>query len=129
MCTIKLKRTKYLFSETLGEGSVGGFKFVTLELPWKNNQRKVSCIPPGTYKGVKRTSPKYGLHVHILDVPGRDLILMHNANFVTQLEGCVAVGEAIKDINADGTVDIANSVKTLKKLVSLLPDSFTIVIE
>ena len=129
MCTIKLKRTKYLFNETLGEGQVGDFKFVTLELPWKNNQRKVSCIPPGTYKGVKRTSPKYGLHVHILDVPGRDLILMHNANYVTQLEGCVAVGEAIKDINADGTLDVTNSVKTLKKLVSLLPDSFTIVIE
>ena len=129
MCTIKLKRTKYLFNETLGEGQVGDFKFVTLELPWKNNQRRISCIPPGTYKGVKRTSPKYGLHVHILDVPGRDLILMHNANYVTQLEGCVAVGEAIKDINADGTLDVTNSVKTLKKLVSLLPDSFTIIIE
>lgn len=129
MCTIKLKRTKYLFNETLGEGQVGDFKFVTLELPWKNNQRKVSCIPPGTYKGVKRTSPKYGLHVHILDVPGRDLILMHNANYVTQLEGCIAVGESVKDINADGTLDVTNSVKTLKKLVSLLPDSFTIIIE
>ena len=129
MCTIKLKRTKYLFNETLGEGQVGDFKFVTLELPWKNNQRRISCIPPGTYKGVKRTSPKYGLHVHILDVPGRDLILMHNANYVTQLEGCVAVGEAIKDINADGTLDVTNSVKTLKKLVSLLPGSFTIIIE
>ena len=129
MCTIKLKRTKYLFNETLGEGQVGDFKFVTLELPWKNNQRRISCIPPGTYKGVKRTSPKYGLHVHILDVPGRDLILMHNANYVTQLEGCVAVGEAIRDINADGTLDVTNSVKTLKKLVSLLPDSFTIIIE
>ena len=54
---------------------------------------------------------------------------MHNANYVTQLEGCVAVGEAIKDINADGTLDVTNSVKTLKKLVSLLPDSFTIIIE
>ena len=129
MCTIKLKRTKYLFNETLGEGTVGNFRFVTLELPWKNNQRKVSCIPPGTYRGVKRTSPKYGLHVHILDVPGRDLILMHNANFVTQLEGCIAVGEEIRDINADGTLDITNSVKTLKKLVSLLPDSFAIIIE
>ena len=129
MCTIKLKRTKYLFNETLGEGQVGDFKFVTLELPWKNNQRRISCIPPGTYKGVKRTSPKYGLHVHILDVPGRDLILMHNANYVTQLEGCIAVGEEIRDINADGTLDVTNSVKTLKKLVSLLPDSFTIIIE
>lgn len=129
MCTIKLKRTKYLFNETLGEGQVGDFKFVTLELPWKNNQRRISCIPAGTYKGVKRTSPKYGLHVHILDVPGRDLILMHNANYVTQLEGCVAVGESVKDINADGTLDVTNSVKTLKKLVSLLPDSFTIIIE
>ena len=129
MCTIKLKRTKYLFNETLGEGQVGDFKFVTLELPWKNNQRRISCIPPGAYKGVKRTSPKYGLHVHILDVPGRDLILMHNANYVTQLEGCIAVGEEIRDINADGTLDVTNSVKTLKKLVSLLPDSFTIIIE
>ena len=129
MTTIRIKRLKYLFNETLGDGEVNGFKFKTLELPYKNNARKISCIPAGVYRGVRRTSPKYGDHVHITNVPGRDLILMHNANYVRQLEGCIAVGEDFKDIDGDKTVDVTNSVKTVKKLMSMLPNEFQIIIE
>jgi hypothetical protein len=100
------------------------YEFRTLELPWKNNKRSISCIPCGDYKVIKRTSKKYGNHFHILDVPDRDWILIHNLNFNYQTRGCVGVGDDLAYINDDNDIDITNSKKTLKKLYSLLPDKF-----
>ena len=96
------------------------FKCKTLELPWKDNNSSVSCIPNGEYYVKHRTSPKYGNHLHILDVPNRSYILMHNANFTHQLRGCVAVGRAFTDMDGDGLTDVTSSKATLKELVSLI---------
>ena len=96
----------------------------TLELPDKDNQSRVSCIPLGTYTVVKRKSVKFKDHFHVLDVPGRDLILLHNANFVRQLLGCVAVGLAHTDIDGDGLRDVTRSKSTMKDLNRILPDEF-----
>lgn len=104
------------------------FECKTLELPWKDNKKKESCIPRGTYKVVKRSSEKYKAHFHILDVPNRDYILIHPGNFRSQLLGCIAVGDSYSDISGDGHVDILNSKNTLAKLYSLLPDEFELTI-
>lgn len=104
------------------------FSCCTLELPWKDNKRKESCVPKGTYLVKKRTSDKYKEHFHLTNVQGRDLILVHNANFVKQLLGCIAVGESFKDISGDGKVDVLNSQKTLAKLYELMPDEFELTI-
>lgn len=62
----------------------------TIELPWKNNQARVSCIPEGTYELVKRWSPKFGRHWKVMDVPGRKDILIHPANeALRELKGCI----------------------------------------
>jgi hypothetical protein len=98
------------------------FRCFTLELPWKQNKPMVSAIPEGNYKIKKRNSPKYKDHLHILDVKDRSWILIHNANYVRQLNGCIAVGENRIDIDRDGLTDVTNSVATLKKLVDMLPD-------
>ena len=59
-------------------------------------------IPAGLYTVVKRKSAKYGWHFHILDVPNRSLILIHNEIINSyQLLGCVAVGKKHIDINKD----------------------------
>lgn len=100
------------------------FDCFTLELPNFGNKKKVSNIPIGKYKVVKRTSPKYGNHFHILDVPNRDYILIHQGNYYTQIEGCVLVGKELKDINKDGLKDVTNSVATMKILNDLLPNEF-----
>jgi len=96
----------------------------TLELPDKGNERRVSCIPEGEYEVIKRWSEKYGDHFHILDVPNRDYILIHNANYVDQLLGCVAVGLSHTDINGDGLRDVTRSKSTLKDMNRILPDKF-----
>jgi hypothetical protein len=63
----------------------------TIELPWRQNQRCVSCIPEGTYTLKKRRSNRFGLHLEVLNVPNRNFILFHPANdALQQLRGCIA---------------------------------------
>ncbi|MGX9987234.1 DUF5675 family protein [Soonwooa purpurea] len=63
----------------------------TIELAWKNNQRRISCIPEGLYRVKKRFSPKFKWHLEVLNVKNRDLILFHPANnALKELNGCIA---------------------------------------
>ena len=63
----------------------------TIELPWKDNLERVSCIPEGRYELVDRWSPKFNRHLQVLAVPRRKNILIHPANdALQQLEGCIA---------------------------------------
>ena len=98
----------------------------TLELPWRVNQRRVSCIPAGTYEANLHRSPKFGNTVHIHPVPDRSEILIHAGNFNSQTLGCVLVGEHFVDINGDGQYDVTNSRLVMtglcEKLESMLGD-------
>lgn len=63
----------------------------TIELPWKQNARRISCIPEGTYQITLRYTKRYDLHLMVNDVPGRNFILMHAANDAQkELLGCIA---------------------------------------
>jgi len=63
----------------------------TIELPWKDNLTKASCIPEGTYKIRKRYSRVFRWHFEVENVPGRNLILFHPANDAgKELRGCIA---------------------------------------
>ena len=63
----------------------------TIELPWLDNKKRISCVPEGEYILQKRFSPKFKWHLHLMNVPGRDLILIHPANDAkTELLGCIA---------------------------------------
>ena len=63
----------------------------TIELPWKDNHAEVSCIPEGRYELKKRFSPKFAWHLWVMNVPGRELILIHPANnAMEELKGCIA---------------------------------------
>jgi hypothetical protein len=63
----------------------------TIELPWRNNETKVSCIPEGKYFIRKRYSVKFQWHLEVMDVPNRKFILFHPANYaLKELHGCIA---------------------------------------
>ena len=68
----------------------------TLENPYLNNQRSVSCIPEGQYKVRLRTAKESAtrdyLHLLVQDVPNRDYILFHIGNSAKDTSGCVLVG-------------------------------------
>lgn len=79
----------------------GIFKCFTIELPWRDNINSASCIPEGRYELAKRSSEKFGKHLILLNVPKRELILIHAANdAVKELRGCIA---PVSALTAPGT--------------------------
>lgn len=101
----------------------------TIELPWLDNKPQVSCVPPRVYLVKYRESAKYPRHYHLQEVPNRDLILVHQANFVgsknpktrkADLLGCIGVGNGYGDIDGDGVVELLRSTPTLKKLLDVM---------
>lgn len=127
--TIELQRIKHTKNQVLGKLKVSpGLYFDTLELPWRNNAPRVSCIPAGRYDLVKRNSPKYGDHFHVLNVPNRSYILIHHGNYNRDTLGCILVGIGVKDINGDGELDVLNSRAAMKRLNALMPNKSVLII-
>lgn len=133
---IEIVRTIDTGKETLGSLAIMNddktlFVCKTLELTWKDNQHGISCIPKGTYKAalINYSVKIPYLHIGLLDVPNRDGICIHRANYVSELRGCIAVGMSFSDMNKDKELDLTNSKVTLDKIISLLPYSFDVVIK
>jgi len=103
------------------QGTLGNFVltdgtgFYSLELPWQNNHHGLSCIPPGEYTCHWIDSHKHGECYQVMNVPGRDMIEIHSANFagnvdkgfISQLLGCIALGMTIGILN--GQLAVLNS--------------------
>jgi hypothetical protein len=63
----------------------------TIELPWINNKRNISCIPEGQYEIEPRFSKRFQHHLILKNVKGRSFILFHPANDAKiDLQGCIA---------------------------------------
>lgn len=133
---IEIKRI-YRPTSTTGQGYVFNeknelvFEFKTLELPWRDNERNVSCIPEGEYlvKKMHPTSKRKYQYFWVQDVPGRDSILFHPGNYTHQIRGCILPGEEFSDLDRDSIIDITNTTATLKILTALMPDKFKLTIE
>ncbi|MEN8816289.1 MULTISPECIES: DUF5675 family protein [Flavobacteriaceae] len=93
----------------------GRFICFTIELPWQDNRRNVSCVPEGAYEVVPRISKRFRNHLHILNVPGRSLILIHPANDAAkELRGCLS---PVSQLSGIGTGWLSRA--ALQKLLSL----------
>lgn len=69
----------------------GNFLCHTIELPWNDNKRNISCIPEGVYEVEPRFSKRFQHHLILKDVKGRSFILFHPANdALKELQGCIA---------------------------------------
>ena len=128
MSKVTIKRI-YQDDCTVGILNYKGFRCFTLELPDKNNQQNISCIPAGEYNCFKIISNSLGDCIEIQDVPGRTYIRIHKGNFTSQIRGCVLVGESLSDINNDLIIDVANSTSAFNKLMKATPEVFKLVIE
>jgi len=91
-------RDTFTDESTMGELFVNGERFCdTLELPYRNNQRSVSCIPIGQYK-VRMRYPRESatreyLHLLVQEVKDRSYILFHRGNTAKDTRGCILVGQ------------------------------------
>lgn len=103
-------------------------EFDTLELSYKNNQRRISCIPDGTYSVVPKFSFRHGTCFEVQNVPERDAILIHKGNFNSQTKGCILIGHGFKDVNNDFELDVLNSKIAMEQLLVVLKAPTSIII-
>jgi hypothetical protein len=90
-------REEFTNKSTIGSLYINGELMCdTLELPYKNNQRSISCIPSGEYKvrlrPARQSATRDYLHMILEDVPNRDYILFHRGNTAKDTRGCILVG-------------------------------------
>lgn len=116
---MKLWRFKYYPTHTLGLLNYEGYTFFTIERPWLDNTPYVSCISEGKFKMVRVDSPKFGREMwEISEVPNRTHILIHVANFVDDIVGCVGLGDSLF-VGLDG---VANSRRAITRFYRLTKD-------
>ncbi len=130
---VTIKRNKDDGKETLGTLTITQnngdiWSCSTMELPWKNNQHDISCIPTGTYQCT--WSPFHDtFHYELQGTSPRTGIFIHPMNYYTDSEGCIGLGQPAGDINKDNEQDISNSQATIAKFESFFNKKpFTITI-
>lgn len=113
---ISIVRVSSIAEGTFGVLLQDGVPFaVTAELPWKQNQPKISCIPAGAYTCKRIKSPKFGETFEITNVPNRSHILFHAGNIPLEDSlGCILVAEQFEMV--DGKLGIQQSRKGLSEL-------------
>ena len=102
--------------------------FFTLELPDRDNRRNISRIPAGKYIIEPHVSPTLGDCFRLLDVPGRDAILVHAGNTPDDTRGCILLGLRLGDVDRDGTPDVVNSRAALQLLGQFVREQAQLVI-
>ena len=126
----------YDIDQTIGEASLKRLseefpilRFYTLELPWLQNQRNISCIPEGRYIIDTYSSERYPEAFKVRtpgarEVTDRSAILIHTGNYNKDTKGCILPGLYLSDINADGLFDVTESGKALDLLKSFAGEEF-----
>lgn len=125
---IKLERA-YLpdCSATFGKLTINDWSCYTLENPWKNNQRNISCIPEGMYPLKTRESPivqrtsggSFRIGWEVSRVPGRSFIMFHPGNWAKDTDGCILVGQSFSWSSQYGPM-VTNSRNTFVRFMEKL---------
>lgn len=127
-----VKQIKLIRDESSDQGTFGtidfdGFRYETIELPWRGNQPMISCVMPGKYHCVWEMSPSKGHETYrLVNVPGRTGVLIHSGNFAGDISrglksdflGCIGLG--IMRGNLDGQKAIISSRAAVAKFENAL---------
>lgn len=144
--TLELERFAYLEKCTIGRIRHPGLSvpIVTLERPWIRNENgpggclSISCVPDGTYELAPHDGARFqdvyslrnpSLGVFYQTAPpecgpanarlwGRTAILMHRAAQVTDVIGCIGLGQRF--VTYSDTVTLLRSLEALTELRALL---------
>lgn len=126
MTTLTLTRFAYLPWATLGRLEALRYSWYTLECPWRDNKRNESCVPEGEYAVLPDQEGKFTGYPELQAVPNRDEIIIHVANFPSDLKGCIAPGKRFNSGLADTAV--WESTVAYSELVEAFGTSFNLVI-
>jgi hypothetical protein len=92
---------------TFGEITFMDKKLYTLELPWKNNEPSMSCIPEGIYPvewvlsnrwkrnvyQLKKTEPRIAIQIHPGNFAGDT-----TKDYQSNVEGCILLGHSVGEL-------------------------------
>jgi len=97
MINLLLIRDTFSEESTIGELFLDGERICdTLENPYINNERNISCIPEGVYdvrlRLPRESATRNYVHLLVQEVPDRDWILFHRGNTAKDTSGCILVG-------------------------------------
>lgn len=95
MDEIVVNRMIYTDISTVGDFTLLGKPLCnSIELSCRRGDEKgLRAIPPGRYRIIINESPRLKrLTPRLIDVPGREGILIHSANRAEELDGCIAPG-------------------------------------
>jgi hypothetical protein len=137
--TVRLDRLYHDEYQTRGIISYKQHAWRTLELPWRDNEQNISCIPPAPEKRLSmyplrhrdaHESPKNDYdHFQVEDVNGRSYILVEIGNLYEQTRGCIFVGNRWIDINRDGIPDVSDSATALAEMRDVIPPHAQLVVQ
>jgi len=125
---IRIERT-YLSNVTFGSWMHDQKEICkTMEPPWKDNRKNISCIPEGIYQVIKckPTEKRPYEYLRLLNVPGRDGILVHRITWVKDLKGCIGVGKVLLPNGNHPAHKMIRSGEALSELISILPETFSL---
>jgi hypothetical protein len=98
-------------------------RMLTLELPWRNNEIKKSCIPEGTYtcEAVSNRQTSGGLLMPrtfvVTGTAPRSGILFHIGNAVKDTEGCILLGTRLDEDQVLNSLSAFNFFRRLTEKV------------
>jgi len=89
----------------------------------KTLERESVKIPAGTYRGEIRWSEKFQRSLPYILVPSRTGIEIHAGNCPRDSGGCVLAGEEA------GSACLHSSKSALERIMKVLPQDFTVIVE
>lgn len=96
------------------------FTCFTLELPYRNNAKNVSCIPMGKYRMTPIQHNKFGHCLRLVSVKDRSGILIHAGNYPIDTKGCILPGLGFSFNNNICTNMVSNSKDAMSKLMAVV---------
>ena len=127
-----LIRDTFTKESTIGRLYINGESFCdTLENPYINNERNISCIPKGQYKVrlrlARESATRDYLHLLVQDVPNRSYILFHRGNTAKDTSGCILVGNG-REQNAVNNSRLAMDL-VIKEILNLGGENINLIIK
>lgn len=129
MKLLVLERQEHSDKSIIGSFYIDGdFECYSLELPWRDNQRSISCIPSGIYKLVPHkykgktntfalVNDDLKIHHYEQGDSKRSTILIHYGNKPEDIDGCILTGkEKLTDEVRNSKAALIDLVKKIKKL-------------
>lgn len=110
-------------------------RFTTLERPWLDNHKGISCIPAGKYScewaQTSTSGSLNGMTIGVMNVKNRENIRIHAGNKMEDSEGCILLGTDYEDgaMATNLKVWIGRSASAMYRFLSMLKEEKEIELE